>query len=153
MSDNDDSKLHVMGGKSIKLPKPIDNIPKAVVGLSSLHGWGLFIGSAKQDEVLCMLDGQLMDYSEFERLTRLRRDLPYIEWNAITREKILVRMFRTKYSYINHSRTPNCYVEIGEDSFVYVRALVDLNNEELLLDYRFEPLPYAYIETHGRNYL
>ncbi|MGZ8256491.1 MAG: hypothetical protein ACXWTX_01840 [Gallionella sp.] len=136
-----------------KPPKPIDNIKSAVVLPSSLNGYGLFIGQAKKDEVLCVLDGQLIDYTEFDRLTKLRRDLPYIEWNAVSKEKILVRMFRTKYSYINHSRAPNCYVEIGEDSFVYLKAKFDLVNVELLLDYREEPLADAYIATHGRTYL
>ena len=136
-----------------KLPKPIDNIPSAVVLPSKLNGYGLFIRQAKKNEVLCVLDGQLMDYAEFDRLTKLRRDLPYIEWNAVSKEKILVRMFRTKYSYINHSRTPNCFVEIGEDSFVYLKAKEDLLNVELLLDYRDEPLADAYIATHGRTYL
>jgi hypothetical protein len=139
-----------------KSPKAIDNIKVGTILESPLHGFGLWANRPiEAGEVLCILDGQLMNYDEFDALTSHRQDLPYIEWNAIGGDRILVRMFRTKYSYINHSRTPNCRVFQGEDGFIYVLALNERIKQgtELTLDYRSEPLPEKYIAGHGGSYL
>ena len=138
------------------ISKVVNNIEAGTILESPLHGFGLWANrDIEADEVLCVLDGQLIDYDKFESLTARRQDLPYIEWNAIEGDRILVRMFRTKYSFINHSRTPNCQVSQGEDSFIYVLALNEKikAGNEMTIDYRREPLPLKYIDGHGRNYL
>jgi hypothetical protein len=139
-----------------RIPKAIDNIKLGTILESPIHGFGLWANrTIEAGEVLCILDGQLINYDEFDTLTSRRQDLPYIEWNAISGDRILVRMFRTKYSYINHSRTPNCHVLQGEDSFIYVLVLNETIKQgcEITIDYRNEPLPAKYISGHGRTYL
>lgn len=66
----------------------------------------------------------------------------FMEWNALDQKTLLVRAFRTKYSYINHSKTPNVKVF----SFPHrIIALKDIEiGEELTIDYNAEPLRDGY---------
>ena len=73
------------------------------------------------------------------------------EWNALEEDTLLVRPYRTKYSYINHQRTPNLIL-VGYP--IVVTALQDIpKGTELTLDYRKEKLSTNYIETKGKYYL
>lgn len=149
-------KDQAMSHQHNKVVNAINNIVCGIILESPIHGFGLWANrDIESNEELCVLDGQLISYPEFELLTTKRRDLPYIEWNAVSNEQLLVRMFRTKYSYINHSRTPNCKVMQGEDSFIYVLTLSEAikQGSEITIDYRVEPLPEKYISTHGKTYL
>lgn len=73
------------------------------------------------------------------------------EWNA-TEGKLHIRRGRgTPYRFINHSRDPNAVVKFDavENRF-QVQALRDiLSREEILLDYRDEPLPRRYLIDRG----
>ena len=71
-----------------------------------------------------------------------------MEWNAIEKDLLLVRPYRTKYSFINHNRTPNLIIKYNPlriESFKNI-----LKDEELTLDYRKEPLPDEYIQNKGQ---
>lgn len=74
-----------------------------------------------------------------------------MEWNALNKHTLLVRPLRTKYSYINHSRTPNTEILYNP---IRVVATKDINpQDELTLDYRKEALPKEYLDGHGKTYL
>ena len=124
----------------------VDNIADTNIRESQVHGKGLFTNKAiKKGSVLCVLDGQVIEYNLYEK-----NELA-IEWNAIENDFLLVRPYRTKYSYINHSRTPNLEVTSWPLKVIAIRDISE--GEELLLDYRKEPLPQKYIESHGKTYL
>lgn len=134
--------------------KIINNIELGLIKKSSIHGYGLFAHKKiKKNTVLGYLDGQLVDWDLYEDVLKDHPILEelFIEWNAITEKTLLVRPFRTKYSFINHSRIPNIKIEKNPLKII---AINDINEfEELLLDYREEPLRKEYIETHGKKYL
>ncbi|MEM3335623.1 MAG: SET domain-containing protein [Thermoplasmata archaeon] len=63
----------------------------------------------------------------------------------------MVRPLRTKYSFINHSRTPNLEIDFAT---MEVKALRNIaKGEELTLDYRKECLSQEYWQKHGCSYL
>lgn len=68
-------------------------------------------------------------------------------------EWLLVRMFRTKYSFINHSRQPNCRVWMQDGRLVVETLCAIAPGQELTLDYCEEPLPPAYLAGHGATCL
>lgn len=124
----------------------IDNVRVSVIKESSVHGYGLFASDRiKAGEILGYLDGQEIPWALHQKYELAN------EWNALTPDRLLVRPYRTKYSFINHSRQPNLKLE--KDPLRIV-ALTDISiNEELTLDYRMEPLPEEYLRTHGQTYL
>ena len=138
----------------------IDNISFTYIAPSTIHGMGLFARcQIKKGTILGTLDGQVMSWEQYGAIMEdirqhiTKDDVPnlFFEWNAIENETLLVRPFRTKYSFINHSRTPNVILQRFP---LRVVALTDINaNEELLLDYRMEPLNNEYLTGHGRTYL
>lgn len=136
----------------------IDNIAHTEIRLSEVHGLGLFsvrkIGAGIK---LATLDGQVVDY-DFYYLVKDKLSIDptadnyvFMEWNSLPNKKLLARMFRTKYSYINHSRTPNCKL-IGSPPELWTYSDIEIG-EELTLDYRDEPLPDNYLTGHGSTYL
>jgi hypothetical protein len=114
----------------------INNIPDTTIAPSGTHGHGLFAArDFSAGEVLGHLDGQRVPWSVYVR----RQDI------------LVIRPFRTRYYYINHSRGPNLRVE---ESPLRLIALRDIPaGAELLLDYRAEPLPAEYMAMHGSTYL
>lgn len=124
----------------------IDNLRFCKIKQSMIHGFGLFaVKIIEEGVVLGTLDGQRIPW----RLhTKYHLTL---EWNAIDEETLLVRPYRTKYSYINHQREPNVLLMHDPLRVVTMRRIND--GEELTLDYRKEPLPPKYIETKGKYYL
>lgn len=127
----------------------INNIPGTTIGVSQVHGFGLFAGyEVSKGSLLAILDGQIIPWwlHEEKELTE--------EWNALPGGRILVRPYRTKYYYVNHSREPNLIVEWGADGEVSLVAFQRIMvGEEFLLDYRKEPLPETYLKGHGATYL
>lgn len=128
-----------------------DNIPNTVIQPSPIHGMGLFATALiHKNETLCQLDGQLVDWDSYDAATALQpfgqlSDDLFMEWNALAPDLLLIRPFRTKYSYINHSRTPNL---TRQSSPVAIVAMVDIQpGTELTLDYRAEPLKLGYLVT------
>jgi SET domain-containing protein len=130
----------------ITLEDTIDNLKFAYISKSKVHGQGLFSSQAiAKGEVLGYLDGQIIDW-ELNNKYHLT-----LEWNSLENNKLLVRPYRTKYSYINHSRTPNLKLFQAPLRVVSIKNIS--KNEELFLDYREEPLPEEYIEKKGKYYL
>ena len=128
----------------------IDNVKNTRIAPSEINGFGLFcLLPFKEASILTILDGQLVDCE----LVKRRGNVPW-EWNALPNNKILLRPYKTKYYYMNHSRTPNAKVLVNSDSQVCVLTMRDtLKDEEITLDYRKEPLPEEYLLTHGATYL
>ncbi|MCX8167376.1 MAG: SET domain-containing protein [Candidatus Micrarchaeota archaeon] len=140
-------------------PYIVDNIPDTYIAPSEIHGMGLFAGrDFAKGEVLTKLDGMMLKEEEFYRIRDSLEFLPdnvknyiFMEWTAVEQERLLVRPFRTKYSFINHSRTPN--LKINFDTLEVV-TLTDIKKDtELTLDYREEKLSDDYIRQHGCSYL
>lgn len=135
----------------------IDNILFTEISKSNIHGFGLF---AKKDfkigEIICILDGQTMDWDFYDELCRkidLKEYQNYIfmEWNALSQDTLLVRAFRTKYSYINHSKTPNVAIKYNP---IRIEVIQDIkNNEEILIDYSKEPLKQNYLQDQEKHFL
>lgn len=130
-------------------PAVLDNIAHTRIAPSPIHGLGLFsVNPLPAGTILVILDGQVVPWSVYTS-TRLCD-----EWNALPGERLLVRPYRTRYSFINHSRTPNAAVTLLPTTQVKLETLRDIRaDEEITLDYRNEPLPAEYLATHGRTYL
>ncbi len=125
----------------------VDNCEYGTVRASSIHGLGLFANQPiETGTVLIQLDGQRLPLDE----------IPYsrvqsIEWNAVEGRCLLVRSHPTKYGFINHSRQPNAVVDTRNRQVIascFVPA-----GQEILLDYRQEPLPTEYFSANGSLYL
>ncbi len=136
----------------------IDNIATGIIKKSPLHGYGLFAEcDLAEDQIICVLDGQVMDWDFYDELVKARNlsevltEAFFMEWNALSPNTLLVRPFRTKYSFINHSRTPNLRISGWPLRVVAARTIEA--GEELLLDYRKEPLRKEYLEGHGSTFL
>ncbi|QCF27208.1 SET domain-containing protein [Hydrocarboniclastica marina] len=126
----------------------IDNIEAGYISRSKIHGFGLFAESdLPAGKQLCTLDGQVVPWAlhQSEQLTS--------EWNALSGSQFLVRPYRTKYFYINHSRQPNLVIKHRGDAPIVVVARSIAKDEEMTLDYREEPLSDDYIAAHGHTYL
>jgi len=137
--------------EGLVLPFLLDNISGTSIQKSSLHGFGLFATEQiKRETILCVLDGQIVSWDSYIKISsekpfgKFNGDL-FMEWNALDEETLLIRPYRTKYSFINHSRNPNTVLQR------FPLALLALENlqigEELTLDYRKEPLSQHYLQS------
>ncbi|SFI93238.1 SET domain-containing protein [Phyllobacterium sp. CL33Tsu] len=124
----------------------IETIPDTYVAKSGLQGQGLFTSRAwARDEVLCVLDGQLVEAKRYPVL------LTEMEWNALPGEMLLVRPLRTSYGFINHSFNPS--IEIGAD-YRTMRAIRSIAaGEELTLDYAVQPVPDGYMQRDDTTFM
>lgn len=143
--------------KDMLIVNVVDTIKNTEIKESPVHGMGLFsISGIKKGTVLTELDGQYISWSQYEEISKsfANKGLEntfFMEWNAITTDLLLVRPFRTKYSFINHTRLPN--VKVLQNPLRVV-AISDINaGDEILLDYREEPLSEDYLKGHGSTYL
>ena len=129
----------------------IDNIPNTRIAESDIHGKGLFsMASIPTSAILAVLDGQLIPLSK-QHLVSTDICAAHCEWNAVSKDILLVRALRTKYSFINHSHNPNLRLEYNPLRIVVSR---DLNTgDELTLDYNKEPLPEQYLKLHSNHFL
>lgn len=130
----------------------LNNIRDTEILPSSIHGFGLFSKkSFLKHELLLVLDGQKVPWGLHALCTHISD--AGNEWNILEGNILLFRPYRTKYSFINHSRSPNLELYI-ESEKLQVRALDFITvNTELTLDYRKEPLPDEYLKGHGATYL
>lgn len=135
----------------------IDNLRNTKIGASITHGNGLF-ATSEMEEGFCLgtLDGQLVSWSLYEQMSEEMsserfHEAFFMEWNAIEQDTLLVRPFRSKYSFINHSRNPNLFLMQEPLRVVTLRPIAQ--GEELFLDYRKEALNDDYLQGHGKTYL
>lgn len=132
-------------------PVVVDNIPRTLIGRSALHGFGLFATEAiPAGTILCILDGQIIMWDSYNKTLAQSPFGSYsgplfLEWNALDTETLLVRPFRTKYSYINHSRCPNTVLR--RFPLALIAALDLKRGDELTIDYRCEPLSESYLRS------
>lgn len=137
------------------------NLDGVIIGESGEHGYGVFATRAiEEGEQLARLDGQALSVDEYDRLHvtmghylgRLRAYF-FMEWNATSEDMVLARPYRTMYSYINHSNTPNLIL-VPETNCIFVKCLRRIESgEECFLDYRKESLPKGYFDDRANSYL
>lgn len=135
----------------------VDNIRNTYIDISSIHGFGLFAKKPIQaGAILCELDGQKMDWAHYEKLKKTinlgeYQDYIFMEWNALDTKTLLVRAFRTKYSYINHSKTPNVAIKYDP---IRIEAARDIGeHDELTIDYSKEPLSEEYKNDKEKSFI
>lgn len=138
----------------------INNINFSEIKKSQIHGMGLFsTENILKEQVIGFLDGQIIKWNELKEIEKNLKNISgkdqahqfFYEWNALTKDTLLVRPIRTKYSYINHSRNPNLEIKYNP---IRVIAIKDITKgDELFLDYRKEDLNIEYINGHGASYL
>lgn len=136
-----------------------DNISNTVIEHSSIHGFGLFASTNIPDKKnLCQLDGQVIDATEYSDIensfSAVINGLNYfffMECNYLANNQLLVRPLRTKYSYINHSSEAN--VELQRETMTIVTIREIKAGEELLIDYRKEPLSKEYLARPEKAFL
>ncbi len=137
----------------------VNNLSFTYIDESSIHGFGLFAeADIPKGTLLGVLDGQVMEWDHYDEIVEnFRQEIGsaaqylFMEWNALSETVLLVRPFRTSYSFINHSRTPNLVILRNPLRIVSLRDIQA--REELLLDYRREPLRERYLEGHGKAFL
>ena len=117
-----------------------ENAPYTYVGTSFISGLGLF---AAKD----IAEGDLViDYGMFPenwyqlKYTELSEEQIRKNWYVMVSDELCITSDKwSKFSYINHSREPNC------DWFVRINKIVANKNipkgTELFIDYRKEPRP------------
>jgi len=116
------------------------------LNISNFSGFGLFTHhKINKGQKLFSLHGEVVK-KEF-----LNNKNFFGEWNALADNKFLVRKDRTSYGFINHSRKPNCKINMETMDVIAIMDIKD--NEEVLLDYRKEPLPKEYVNGFGETYL
>lgn len=134
-----------------------NNIKHSEIKISSIDGYGLFSTERIQkEEVICELSGQIMSLEFYKKCVEALRsklnaefhDYLFMEWNALPNNMLLVRQFRTKYSYINHSRTPNLEIRYKDGALHLVTLEEILVDEEFTLDYRKESLNEEYLKKN-----
>ncbi|WP_215842076.1 SET domain-containing protein [Acidithiobacillus montserratensis] len=137
------------------------------IGPSPVHGFGAFANSSlPAGATIVHLDGQVLTIGDIAKLTQtLRHGIDdhllnyfFMEWNFIpipeNRNRVLARPFRTVYSYLNHSRDPNCKVAGSYPGTFRVETIRDVSaQEELFLNYLEEEIPHWYLNGHGASYL
>ena len=135
----------------------IDNIRNTYIDISPIHGFGLFAKKPIQaGAILCELDGQKMDWDHYEKLRRTinlgeYQDYIFMEWNALDPKTLLVRAFRTKYSYINHSSVPNVEIKYSP---IRIEVIKDIDeHDELTIDYSREPLSEEYKADKEKSFI
>ncbi|GIU17877.1 SET domain-containing protein-lysine N-methyltransferase [Shewanella sp. MBTL60-007] len=138
----------------------LDNIENTDIRHSELHGFGLFCHAHNIEcgSLLCVLDGQILTVDKYNELeSKLAPKIPnyknyfFMECNYLGKNELLVRPLRTKYSYINHSRTPNIALHYDPLRLIALRDIrVD---DELTIDYRKESLPESYVSNPEKDFL
>jgi len=137
----------------------IDNISFSYISNSKIHGFGLFADSnIQKNTILGILDGQIMDWNNYDNLSdflknefNIYKNYIFMEWNALNNKTLLVRPFRTKYSYINHSENPNVTIKYNPIRIETIRKIT--KDEEILINYKNEPLKGDYLEGYGKSFL
>ncbi|WP_153913185.1 SET domain-containing protein [Shewanella sp. TC10] len=137
----------------------LNTIAKTDIKQSELHGFGLFATDLmKEEQILYLFDGQVVSIADYQKIEQLMaqeiepyKNYIFMECNYLNNTTLLVRNFRTKYSYINHSRTPNTEIRYHPMRLVTLRDIQA--NEELTIDYRKEQLSDDYLTHPEKQFL
>ena len=157
--ENGKNTMDVTKNLDIVRSVTLNNIPQTEIAQSKLHGFGLFATEKiNNDQVLCMLDGQVVSKEAYENIEKTidvtslgYENYFYMECNYIDGNNILARLMRTKYSYINHGREANVEVQYEPMRIVCIKDI--LPGDELVIDYRKEPLGEAYLAREDKGFL
>lgn len=137
------------------------NIDNVFISNSTTHQFGLFSKvNFNHGQLIGRLDGQKMPYRQWLNLRENMKDFTkglenyfFMEWNMLKDGSVLARPYRTFYSYINHSLTPNCKVkEVDDRVLLYTSAYIK-KGDELLIDYTDEKLPDDYLTDNSNSFL
>ena len=135
----------------------IDNINFTYISESKIHGFGLFANkNLDSGTILCFLDGQVMSWDHYDEIAKSinlgkYQNYIFMEWNALSNKTLLVRAFRTKYSYINHSSVPNVEIKYNP---IRIETIKQINkNDEIVIDYNKEPLKKEYLDDKEKGFL
>lgn len=135
-------------------PPALQVIANTLILPSPIHGEGLWATNPIPPAELCQLHGQPILFTDYRLLIDHQHIQPPAEWNALSREWLLIRPFRTSYSFINHARNPNCRIQPVNACTVAVQAIRPIKKgEELTLDYRDEPLTEWPVSGLDRTFL
>jgi hypothetical protein len=120
-----------------------DNAPDTYVSLSGTHNYGLFssrrfasgeiivdynlFGDSYREEDFFSLPSEVVEHGWFLILEGTR---------CLTSDRF------SKFSYVNHSRNPNC-VWLRERRLICANSSIP-KDTELFIDYRVEPLPSGF---------
>ena len=117
-----------------------DDAPFTYVKESSVEGYGLFAAEDIKEYHL------VVDYRMFPkdwyklRYVDLDDESKQKHWYVmLDDEECITSKKWSKFSYINHSRTPNCNWVLSMHKIISNRAIA--KDEELFIDYRLEPQP------------
>ena len=97
-----------------------------------------------------------MDWNHYEKLRKIinlgeYQDYIFMEWNALDPKTLLVRAFRTKYSYINHSSVPNVEIKYSPIRIEVIKNIDE--HEEIVIDYSKEPLSEEYKADKEKSFI
>ena len=117
-----------------------DDAPYTYVKESSIEGFGLFaMHNIKKNDLV-------IDYRLFPRdwrkvlFTELSEEQVRKNWYVmLDSEECITSDKYSKFSYINHSREPNCDWVLSIHKIIANRDIK--KDEELFIDYRLEPRP------------
>lgn len=117
-----------------------DDAPFTYVKASSVEGFGLFTSKdIKKDELV-------IDYRLFPkdwckvRYIDLNEEQIRKNWYVMLNDDDCITSDKySKFSYINHSREPNCDWKLTMHKIIANRDIP--KDEELFIDYRLEPRP------------
>jgi len=119
-------------------PQLIDNAPKCEPGISKIQGYGLVAAEAimAQEKVIDFSDPEIYTERKFSDLEpwRLRGG----KYTGLSEETCLTSAQFTKYSLLNHSRSPNAVLDLERRCIVALRDISP--GEEVTTDYRREPV-------------
>ena len=137
----------------------LNNIQDTKINNSNIHGFGLFAtNKIRKGSILCNLEGQILNQETYNNISNQLKpsvlDIEkylFMECNYINETEILVRPFRTKYSYINHSFTPSVAIKYFP---IRIVAIADIElGDELTINYRCEPLTKNYLARPEKQFL
>jgi SET domain-containing protein len=137
----------------------VDTIRDTVIKKSMIHGFGLFSTKTLfKGEILQIFDGQILTEKQYKTLiSNISKDIGkyknyfFMECNKLDYDTFLVRPFRTKYSYINHSLEPNVCISHHPLRLI---VKVDINiGEEITIDYTKEQLKKEYLDSNENRFL
>lgn len=137
----------------------LNTITNTQIMPSKLHGFGLFAtDQIKGEQILYFFDGQVIPLEHYEKIELILaktmgpyKNYFFMECNYLDDNTLLVRNFRTKYSYINHSQKPNTEIRYHPMRLISLSDI--MQGDELTIDYRKEQLPNEYLTNPEKQFL
>jgi SET domain-containing protein len=117
-----------------------DNALDAYVKESSIEGYGLFASKDfKKGELIVDYNLFPENWYEMKYVDLSEKQIRKNWYVMIDSESCITSDKFSKFSYINHSRNPNCFWDVDKGIIFADRDIQ--KDEELFIDYRLEPRP------------